>query len=159
MLEWTKIDESLPGELHSPKLNGDVGWDLAASTDTLIHPGAAVDVPINVAVALPHGYWGEIRARSSIARRGLQVDAGTLDNGYRGPLYALVRNMATPNFDVLQDSSAYADWKFEAGVVINAGERVAQLVLHPIMPAIGQQVSKIRTDTMRGTDGFGSTGV
>jgi deoxyuridine 5'-triphosphate nucleotidohydrolase len=139
-LYWTKIDKDKPGRIHPPQIEGDVGWDLEASEDTDILPGKAIDVPTNVAVALPTGYWCEIRARSSIARRGLQVDAGTIDNGYRGPLYALVRNMTDEVVTVCQ------------------GERVAQLVLHQIFDAKGVYTSEFSTDTARGVDGFGSTG-
>lgn len=139
-LHWSRIEDDKPGQLHQPQMAGDVGWDLEASQDTNILPGRAFDVPTNVAVELPSGFWGEIRARSSIARRGLQVDAGTIDNGYRGPLYALVRNLTN---DV---------------VTIKQGERVAQLVLHKIHDAEGVYTDEVSTQTERGIDGFGSTG-
>jgi dUTP pyrophosphatase len=139
-LRWSRLDKNLPGRLHPPKMPGDCGWDLECSESVTIRPGEAIDVPTNIAVALPKGTWGEIRARSSISRRGLQVDAGTIDNGYRGPLYALVRNMGTEECR------------------ITVGERVAQMVLHPIVDVGSKETQAIPTDTERGTGGFGSTG-
>lgn len=156
---WTRVDKELDrGKLHPPMLPGDVGWDIEASEQIKIQPGQAIDVPTNIAIQLPPGYWGEIRARSSIARRGLQVDAGTIDNGYRGPLFALVRNMAFPDMAGYVDNEAqWYDWRMANSVVIEPGERVAQLVLHRIHAAEPFYVPEL-DDSVRGTDGFGSTG-
>lgn len=156
--KWAKIDSDLPGKLHAPQMNGDVGWDIEVSEDTEIKPGEALDVPTNIQVELPYGTWGEIRARSSIARRGLQVDAGTIDNGYRGPLYALVRNMSSPK--AATDLADYDLWLALNTQVLVAGTRVAQVVLHPVLviPGGAEECLNIRTDTHRGEDGFGSTG-
>ena len=155
-IKWTRVNKELErGVLHSPKLPGDVGWDIEASETCRIKPGEAIDVPTNIAVELPAGYWGEIRARSSIARRGLQVDAGTIDNGYRGPFYALVRNMSMA---FPPDISQVSEPWYESNIVtINPGERIAQLALHRINEMESVYVDEL-SDSERGTDGFGSTG-
>jgi dUTP pyrophosphatase len=162
-VRWMKIDASSPAGLHAPKRHGDVGWDLEAAEDTAIAPGQAVDVPTNVRLHLPNGTWAEIRARSSIARRGLQVDAGTIDTGYRGPLFALVRNMKTlqPN-DVMDRTIVNVQhlrrWTEENTILIRAGERVAQVVYHRCYPTWAEEVEAIDESSERGSDGFGSTG-
>lgn len=150
ILQWTRIDPEGPG-LHNPKREGDVGWDLEAAIDVLLQPNQQVDVPTNVRVQLPTGVWGEIRARSSISRMGLQVDAGVIDNGYTGPLLVLLRNMNRKDED-----NQSCDW---AGRVrIEKGMRVAQLVLHDMVPALHWELQEMPHDPRRGEAGFGSTG-
>lgn len=156
-----RLDFNLPLGIHEPKRPGDVGWDLEAMEDTEIPPFQAVDVPVNARVALPDGVWGEIRARSSIARRNLQVDAGTLDNGYRGPLYVLTRYMALPPLESYGNGAVSERHPRQGdAVVIKKGERVGQLVLHAAAPAWLHEVSAeiFPVSTERGEDGFGSTG-
>lgn len=162
-VHWCRIDPDCAAGLHEPKRDGDVGWDLEAAEDTYIAPGQAVDVPTNVRLHLPKHVWAEIRARSSIARRGLQVDAGTIDTGYRGPLFALVRNMKTlqPEDVVsLTDGSMIGieTWTYDNTVLIKAGERVAQVVYHRIAPTWAEEIEVIDESSERGSDGFGSTG-
>ena len=155
-LRWAVLDESLPPGIHTPKLDGDVGWDLEAMEDVTIFPGKALDIPINVRLHLPKGVWAEIRGRSSIARRGLQVDAGTIDTGYRGPLYVLARNTK-----VWQPGDPTSDeFRNENAVRIKAGERVGQVVFYNILHMGYTHVAKddFDSDTERGENGFGSTG-
>lgn len=109
--------------------------------DVVLAPGATRDVPINARVELPRGYWASIEARSSIVRRGLQVDAGIIDEGYRGQLFAVTRNVG------------------QSVVRINALERVAQLVFHKLHDLWCVEVAQIDVDgTSRAQAGFGSTG-
>ena len=140
---WCKIDPDGPG-LCSPAMPNDVGWDLVAALDTTILPQETVDVPTNVRIAMSPAVWAEIRARSSIARRGLQVDAGVVDPDYRGPLWVLLRNMNTTET-----------------VQIEAGERIGQVVFHKVAPVEGWQVDPEMMPehgTARGALGFGASG-
>jgi len=173
-VRWAKLDPDNDAFLHEPKRHGDVGWDLEASETVTIEPGQAIDVPTNVRIELPEDVWAEIRARSSIARRGLQVDAGTIDPGYRGPLFALVRNMTQPKpnelFQYWTEAGShrvgfrpfrfYMDWKENRSVTIEKGERVAQVVFHRVTPVWLEEVPTDALDfnTHRGEGGFGSTG-
>lgn len=149
-LRWTRIDPDGPG-LHSPKLDGDVGFDLEAAHTVVLDPNQEIDIQTNVRVQLPPDCWGEIRARSSIARRGLQVAATVIDNGYTGPLFVLLRNV-----NRRPGAGGYTDW---AGrVIMEAGERIAQLVLHRGVWATAVEVPDIQDDPRRGPRSFGSTG-
>lgn len=164
-VKWERISKLGPG-LHEPKRKGDVGWDLECAEEMTIYPGQAVDVPTNIQLELPDGVWAEIRARSSIVRRGLSVEAGTIDTGYRGPLFALVRNMATLPAALIHDALSgyheYVDplrtWNEDNAVTILAGERVAQVVFHPVTRVWALEAVAINKATERGEDGFGSTG-
>lgn len=124
----------------------DIGLDLLVSRDTKIRCGEVIDVPCNVAVALPRGTFGLIVGRSSTVRtRRLYVHPGVIDSGWRGELFALVSRL---------------DGEPAAPVVeVKQGERIAQLLvlpfalLHPEWAAGG-----LLSQGDRGVAGFGSTG-
>lgn len=126
---------------------GDVGLDLFVSEPVLVGPGAFVDVPCDLNVQLPRGWWGLITGRSSTLRsRGLLVVQGVIDTGYRGPLFAGVQNLSTTE-----------------AVRVEAGERLAQLVVLPNVR--DRRFGRLRVrrvaalaSSSRGTSGFGSTG-
>lgn len=157
LLRWTRIDPDGPG-LHLPKRDGDVGYDLEAAETVELRPNEQTDVPTNIRLALPEGTWGEIRARSSVALRGLQVDAGVLDNGYTGPVFVLLRNMNRLLDAPITRVTNGCDWR--GSVTINEGERIAQLVLHvAVMGVMTVEVEELAHDPRRGEAAFGSTGV
>ncbi len=123
---------------------GAAGMDLlaAVSEDLVLAPGVRGVVPTGLAFAIPPGYEGQVRARSGRARReGLAlVNApGTIDEDYRGELQVLVINLG------------------DAPITIRRGERVAQLVLCPIVRGALVEVDQL-DETARGEGGFGSTG-
>lgn len=130
------------GVLREPVHAGDVGYDLEACEAMEIAPGAMADVPIGIAIELPVGRWAEITHRSSGPRRlGIEVLKGTIDNGYRGELFALVRNNNPHPFRV------------------EAGDRIAQLIVYEIQrPVVTLVLPEDLSESDRGTKGFGSTG-
>lgn len=130
------------GHLTEPVYVGDVGYDLEAVESVEIPPGEMRDVPIGIAIELPVGRWGEITHRSSGPRKmGIEVLKGTIDNGYRGELFALVKNL---NGHPIR---------------IEAGERVAQLILYEMQrPVVKEVLLSELSESDRGTAGFGSTG-
>lgn len=135
--------DGLPDLTPLRKYDGDAGWDLVVARDTYVGPGQQVDVSMGLAVALPDWSFGRITGRSSTLRkRGLLVNEGIIDSGYRGELFALVRNMT------------------DGGVHIRAGERVAQILVHANE---SRGLSPLKLDALpasdRGESGFGSTGV
>lgn len=171
LVRFERIDPDGPS-LHEPKREGDVGWDLEAAMDVTIAPGESVDVPTNIRLELPDSVWATIQARSSIVRRGLQVEAGIIDTGYRGPLFALLRNLRildprelfTEPIDpksepAFKGYNQLRSWTAENSVKINKGERVAQVLFHRTTPVWATETDVISKATQRGVDGFGSTGV
>ncbi len=145
-----RVDLVLPLGIHRPKLQGDVGWDLEAMKAVTIMPMEACDVPVNVQLHLPPGFYAEIRNRSSMAKRGLYVDQNIIDTGYRGPLFVMIRNMTPPPIPRIS--------RFDGAIVIKAGERIAQVLFHRVNPVWLLEVNEITTDTERAMNGFGSTG-
>jgi len=135
-------DAPFKPELRGAK-TGDAGLDLyvCIAEDKLVVPaGGMINIPTGVAVKLPWGTWASIRPRSStFAKKKLFIMDGTIDNGYTGPLLVFVFN---PN-------------KYD--VVVNKGDRLAQLVLHQLVPYRIEYVEEL-PKTERGDTGFGSTG-
>lgn len=135
------------GQLPTRSNDGDAGFDLYTSEDTTIPPGQFVDVPCDLRVALPRSIFARITGRSSTLRkRGLLVAEGIIDTGYRGPLYAGVRNLEDVPKTVLK------------------GERIAQFIPQD-NAAMGHFAMSVDSDFFeripgdgRGEAGFGSTG-
>ena len=120
------------------------GYDLYAATSYDIHipPHSTVKIGTGLAMDLPNGYFGAIVARSGIAtKRGLRPAncIGICDEDYRGEYIVALHN----------DSSETK--------VVQAGERIAQLILLPYQTIDFKEVDKLH-DTGRGSGGFGSTG-
>lgn len=120
------------------------GLDLpAAVTDCLtIAPGAIVKVPTGFKLAIPPGYEGQVRPRSGLAvKHGLTVvnAPGTIDADYRGEVMVALINLGP------------------AAVTIARGDRVAQLIIAPVVQAELTEVADLPS-SRRGEGGFGHTG-
>lgn len=120
----------------------DAGLDMYVSERVVIKPGEFVDVPSGIAVELPVGTWGLIQGRSSTLRkRGILVNPGVIDVGYRGPLFSGCWNLGRET------------------QILEVGERVAQLI---IIANVTEMVKVVEADELseheRGSNGFGSSG-
>lgn len=121
------------------------GYDLYACIDgesILIPPHKSAKIGTGIAAALPAGYFGAIFARSGLAAKQSLRPAncvGVVDADYRGEFIVCLHN----------DSDEMK--------VINAGERIAQLVLMPFME-MEFTITDTLDETVRGSGGFGSTG-
>jgi dUTP pyrophosphatase len=127
---------------------GSAGLDLTACLpqdrpEMVVAPGAIGLVPTGLAVAIPEGYEGQVRARSGLATKhgiGLPNAPGTIDSDYRGELRVAVINFGKEPFTVTH------------------GLRIAQLVIAPVARAAITEVENL-DETARGAGGFGSTGL
>lgn len=121
---------------------GDAGFDLYSRETLWISAGEWVKVHTGVAVQLPPGVWAMLLGRSSSWVRGLLVNQTVIDTGFRGELFAMVRNVNQ-----------------EEGTRINKGERIAQLVpMGNLAETLQmQQVEELETSE-RGEKGLGSSG-
>ena len=120
------------------------GFDLAADIDEALTlpPMARAAVPTGIAVEIPRGFEGQVRARSGRAlAEGLAlVNApGTIDPDYRGEIRVIVINLG------------------EQPIVIRAGDRIAQLVIAPVAHAELVE-SETLAPSHRGDGGFGHSG-
>lgn len=121
---------------------GDAGLDVAAAATVTLEPGGRELVPTGLRVAIPAGYAGLVMPRSGLAlRSGVTVlnAPGLIDSGYRGEIGVLLVNHGART------------------VVIQRGERIAQLVIQPVARAQLVEVREL-PESRRGEGGFGSTG-
>ena len=122
--------------------SGAAGMDIVSAEDVTIAPGARHPVATGLALAIPHGYEIQVRPRSGLAlKHGITVPntPGTIDSDYRGELKVILINHGAEDF------------------AIHRGDRVAQLVLAPVVQAAWDEVEELDA-TERGAGGFGSTG-
>lgn len=132
--------EGLP--LPAYATSGAAGMDVVSAEDVTLAPGARHAVATGLAMAIPQGYEIQVRPRSGLAlKHGITVPntPGTIDSDYRGELKVILINLGAEPF------------------VIARGDRVAQLVLAPVVQAAWDEVVELDT-TERGAGGFGSTG-
>lgn len=121
------------------------GMDLRANIDEpiILRPMERQLIPTGLYMALPEGFEAQVRPRSGLAlKHGITVlnTPGTIDADYRGELKVLLVNFSNSDF------------------VINAGERVAQMVIARYEKVDFEQVIEL-DDTERGAGGYGHTGV
>lgn len=120
------------------------GWDLYALEESVVPFRKSVKLRTGLRVAIPVGYEGQVRARSSLGSKGLILphSIGTIDADYRGELFVLMTWIG--------EGETYT---------VKAGERIAQLLISPIPEVSFKEVSIVQLgDTKRGDGGFGSTG-
>lgn len=121
------------------------GMDLRANIESPItlHPMERTLVPTGIRIELPEGYEAQVRPRSGLAlKHGITVlnTPGTIDSDYRGELKVLLVNLSNDDF------------------VVNAGERVAQMVIARHETATWEE-EEVLDETERGEGGYGHTGV
>lgn len=141
ILPVRRLDDALP--LPAYQRPGDAGLDLHAAADVTLAPGQRAVVGTGVAVAVPPGHVGLTAPRSGLAAKaGLSLAnaMGVIDSGYRGEIKLILVNL-----DPAQP------------IAIARGERVAQLLVVPVVTAEVVEVGEL-PDTERGAGGLGSTG-
>ena len=137
-----KLNSSV--KLPSYKTNGASGMDLMAWIEKPINlePGKSCLVPTGLSVAFPKEYEIQIRPRSGLAAKNnisILNTPGTIDSDYRGEVKIILFNHGNENF------------------IINKNDRIAQMVLTPIIKMELEETSEL-PNSIRGEDGFGSTG-
>lgn len=140
------------------------GFDLVATEDVMIPPGATVLVGTGLAFELPEGYELQIRPRSGISyKTKLRVAnaPGTIDADYRGEVKVIIDNISRQFAQTIHTISVLPDpgnpAANEGTYVIHAGDRIAQGVIAPVKRASFQVVEELGS-TIRGGGGFGHTG-
>jgi len=138
-VEKLRADARLP-EYKSAQA---AGADLHACLEgpVTIPPFGVALVPTGLALEIPEGYQGEVRARSGLAlKSGLFVlnGPGTIDSDYRGELCVILANFSSEPR------------------VVQPFDRIAQLLIMPVVHVSFEEAPLSSTD--RAKNGFGSTG-
>ena len=126
------------------KTNGASGVDLMAFTEgpIKIAPNSSYLVPTGLSMAFSKDYEVQIRPRSGLAAKNnitVLNTPGTIDSDYRGEIKIILFNHGKEDF------------------IINNKDRVAQMILTPVIKMTFEETDSL-PDTLRGEDGFGSTG-
>jgi dUTP pyrophosphatase len=124
----------------------DAGLDLYAAETVYIPKGATARIKTGVAIEIPEGYVGRISDRSGMAAKGLAVGAGVIDTGYTGDHTVVLHNVSNET-----------SWSNGSGYQVNKGDKIAQLIIYPIVTPEVEVVELIWTSE-RGAAGFGSSG-
>ena len=127
------------------KTSGAAGADVCAylSEPLTISAGRSAMIPTGLYFEIPEGYEIQVRPRSGLAaKNGVKVlnTPGTIDSDYRGELRVILINLGTQDFTV------------------HNGDRIAQIIIAPVTQAVFLPAENL-SETERGKDGFGSTGV
>ena len=137
-----KLDSKV--QLPKYKTDGSSGMDLMASLESPINlkPQESALIPTGISIAIPEDTEIQIRPRSGLAAKSnisVLNTPGTIDSDYRGEIKIILFNHGKEDF------------------VINNNDRIAQMILMPIIKAEFEEVENL-PKTLRGSGGFGSTG-
>ena len=140
-VKFRRIDPSatLPSYAHP----GDAGMDIRSIEELTIEPGARALVHTGLVMVLPPGYEAQVRPRSGLALKNCVTvlnTPGTIDEGYRGEIGVILANFGSEPFKV------------------EKGAKIAQMVIAPCTRAEIAETDEV-DDTVRGTGGFGSSGL
>jgi dUTP pyrophosphatase len=140
-----EIKRVRPGQLDLPAYmtDGAAGMDVCADLDGALElaPLRRALIPTGIAIALPIGFEAQIRPRSGLAlKQGLTLlnSPGTIDSDYRGEIQIIAINLG------------------EAPIVIEPGQRIAQMVVQRVARVHWQEVKDLSL-TAREAGGFGHT--
>ncbi len=104
-----------------------------------LHPGEIMLVKTGVAFGFPKGWGGFLKGRSSLAKLGINILGGVIDNLYVGHVIACLSNNG---FKTLK---------------VEKGQKIVQMVLIPSPVVKLEQVKELK-ETDRNDKGFGSSG-
>ena len=126
------------------KTSGASGMDLIAFIEKSVSVKSKTSsiIPTGISVAFQEKYEIQIRPRSGLAAKNnitVLNTPGTIDSDYRGEIKVIIYNHGDNDF------------------IINNGDRIAQMVLSPIIKMDLEEVKDL-PKTIRGEGGFGSTG-
>lgn len=146
-VKFKKLDELVT--LPKYQTEGSAGLDLQAwipelngQTKLTLQPGEVQLIPTGFAVQIPKGYYGAIVSRSGMSLKGIVVanSPGIIDSDFCSEIKIIIKNTGLSPF------------------VINRGDRIAQMLILPVAHVVWTEVSEL-TQTARGANGFGSTGI
>jgi len=129
-------DAKMPSYAH----HDDAGFDLCAIENTTVKAGERFAVPTGIAMEIPEGFVGLVWDKSGLAmKHGIKTIAGVVDSTYRGEMLVCIINLSDK------------DYTFEKG------HKVAQMIIQRKEKMEFVEADEL-SGTLRGADGFGSTG-
>lgn len=126
--------------LPKRQTEGSAGYDLCSYNDYIIPPNTKQLIDTGISFTVPEGTYGQLAPRSGLSCKGTHIGAGVIDRDYTGHVKVLLFNL-----------------NIDEDILINKGDRVAQLLLKRISVCAVEEVEALSC-TDRGSGGFGSTG-
>ncbi len=118
----------------------DAGLDLKTPVAFCVLPHSSVVVDTGIHIQLPNGTVGMLKSKSGLNVKHDITSEGVIDVGYSGAIVAKLYNHG------------------DDPVSFEAGDKITQLVIMPIViPDVLEEVTEFE-ETERGDNGFGSTG-
>lgn len=128
-------------KLPSKKRKEDAGYDIFSAVEAIIPAGGRHNFYTGVRLAVPFGWYYEIKGRSGLGFVGIEPFIGTLDATYNGFLRVLLFNLSDKDYQV------------------NKGDRIAQILFHKQVEMRPREVEEFSPEyDKRGRSGFGSSG-
>ncbi|MEX5937665.1 dUTP pyrophosphatase [Mammaliicoccus sciuri] len=146
------------------------GLDIYAAETVVIEPQEKILPATDIAVDIPEGYVGLLTSRSGVSSKThLVVETGKIDAGYQWQMKVNIKNNDLPRIPNLKQAKyknlndSYIKAKdnetYRIGTYqINKGDKIAQLVIVPIVTPEVNVVEEFESESERGTNGFGSSG-
>ena len=134
----------------------EAGYDVFSDESVTIHNGETVAISTGIALEIPDGYYGRLKARSGLTLNSvLRVQEGTIDSSFRGEMKIIA--------EVKSHEQVISQFGFIASTrtkyfTIEKGMKIAQLIIQPLPQFEVVEVDEL-SQSDRGANGFGSTGV
>uniref|UniRef100_A0AB39C7S4 dUTP diphosphatase n=1 Tax=Staphylococcus phage Pel11 TaxID=3235046 RepID=A0AB39C7S4_9CAUD len=165
---------TLPTRNHST----DAGFDIYAAETITLEPQEKALIATDIAVNIPKGYVGLLTSRSGVSSKThLVIETGKIDAGFTGNMKINIKNdyislepfdkaeiniadggVIYPVYSIENKLIRYSEERENAVYQINKGDKLAQLVVVPIVTPELQQVEEFTSESARGEKGFGSSG-
>ena len=154
------------------------GLDIYAAETVVIEPQEKMLLATDIAVDIPEGYVGLLTSRSGVSSKThLVIETGKIDAGYNGHVKVNIKNdyisleqydearmdvedggIIYPVYDVSGNNIYHSGEIDTPAYQINKGDKIAQLLITPIVTPEVNIVEEFESESIRGTNGFGSSG-
>ena len=144
------------------------GLDIYAAETVVIEPQEKILLATDIAVDIPEGYVGLLTSRSGVSSKThLVVETGKIDAGYNGHVKVNIKNDYDDDggdtifLRDIQDEKIFEEKRNiykRFSYKINKGDKIAQLVITPIITPEVNVVEEFESKSERGSQGFGSSG-
>lgn len=118
----------------------DAGLDIRSAETKIVPAMGSAIFRTGIHVELPHGTAGILVSKSGLNLKHDITSTGLIDEGYTGEILVKLFNHG------------------QASYLIYKGDKISQLVIIPVLYEGIDVVDAMKTETERGSNGFGSTG-
>jgi dUTP pyrophosphatase len=119
--------------------SGSAGYDIFSIDNCVIEKGKRKLINTGISLQVPNYYYLRVAPRSGLSCKGIDIGAGVIDSSYRGPLKVLVINNSDSDYNIC------------------IGDKISQIIMERCGNA-NIEITDELSESVRGSDGFGSTG-